>query len=312
MNQYFEQIARELGINARQVEACAALLGEDATVPFIARYRKEATGSLDEVAVTAIRDRLAALAELDARREAILKSLTERELLTDELKDKVLAAETMSTLEDIYLPYRPKRRTRATIAKERGLEPLADKLWEQNPGDAPEALAAEYVDAEKEVPGAAEALAGARDILAERVSEDAEAREKLRHLFEDHGQIQSRVVSGQEEAGAKFRDYFEWDEPVKNVPSHRLLAMRRGETEGFLSLGMRPPEDEALALLEGLFVKNESPAGLEVKNAVVDGYKRLLSLSMETEIRLLTKKKADLEAIGVFAKNLTELLLASP
>ena len=312
MNQYFEQIAQELGVNVWQVEACAALLAEDATVPFIARYRKEATGSLDEVAVTAVRDRLAAMAELDARREAILKSLTERELLTDELKDKVMAAETMATLEDVYLPYRPKRRTRATIAKERGLEPLASRLWEQNPEDAPEALAAEYVDAEKEVPGAAEALAGARDILAEKINEDAEAREKLRLIFEEHGQIQSRVVGGKEEAGAKFRDYFEWDEAVKNVPSHRLLAMRRGETEGVLSLGMRPPEETALNLLEGLFVKNESPAGLEVKTAVIDGYKRLLSLSMETEIRLLTKKKADLEAIGVFAKNLTELLLASP
>jgi len=312
MNQYFDQIARELGINVWQVEACAALLAEDATVPFIARYRKEATGTLDEVAVTAIRDRLAALAELDARREAILKSLTERELLTDELKDKIMAAETMTTLEDIYLPYRPKRRTRATIAKERGLEPLALSLWDQNPADNPEVLAAEYVDAEKEVPGVAEALAGARDILAEKISEDAPAREKLRVLFEEQGQIQSRVLTGQEEAGAKFRDYFEWDEPIKTVPSHRLLAMRRGETEGFLSLTMRPSEESALAILTEMFIKNDSPAAGEVQAAIVDGYKRLLSLSMETEIRLLSKKKADLEAIGVFAKNLTELLLASP
>jgi len=312
MNQYFDQIAQELGVKVWQVEACAALLAEDATVPFIARYRKEATGSLDEVAVTAVRDRLSALAELDARRQAILKSLTERELLTDELKEKVMAAETMTALEDIYLPYRPKRRTRAIIAKERGLEPLALALWEQNPADDPKALAQGYIDPEKEVPGADEALAGARDILAEKVSEDAEAREKLRTLFEERGQIQSRVAPGQEEAGAKFRDYFEWDEPIKSVPSHRLLAMRRGETEGFLSLTMRPEEEAALNLLESLFVKNSSPAGQEVKSAVVDGYKRLLALSMETEIRLLSKKKADLEAIGVFAKNLTELLLASP
>jgi len=312
MNQYFDQIARELGLNVWQVEACAALLAEDATVPFIARYRKEATGTLDEVAVTAIRDRLAALAELDARREAILKSLTERELLTDELKDKIMAAETMTALEDIYLPYRPKRRTRATIAKERGLEPLALALWDQNPADSPEALAAEYVDAEKEVPGVAEALAGARDILAEKISEDAPAREKLRALFEEQGQIQSRVLTGQEEAGAKFRDYFEWDEPIKNVPSHRLLAMRRGETEGFLSLSMKPAEESAVAILNEMFIKNDSPAAGEVRAAIADGYKRLLSLSMETEIRLLSKKKADLEAIGVFAKNLTELLLASP
>ena len=312
MNQYFDQIAQELGVKVWQVEACAALLAEDATVPFIARYRKEATGSLDEVAVTAVRDRLSALAELDARRQAILKSLAERELLTDELKEKVLAAETMTALEDIYLPYRPKRRTRAIIARERGLEPLALALWEQNPADDPQALAQSYLDPEKEVSGVDEALAGARDILAEKVSEDARAREKLRSLFEERGQIQSRVVAGQQEPGAKFRDYFEWDEPVKTVPSHRLLAMRRGETEGFLSLSMRPDEESALNLLEALFVKNNSPAGAEVKSAVVDGYKRLLALSMETEIRLLTKKKADLEAIGVFAKNLTELLLASP
>lgn len=312
MNQYFDQIARELGLNVWQVEACAALLAEDATVPFIARYRKEATGTLDEVAVAAIRDRLAALAELDARREAIIKSLTERELLTDELKDKVMKAETMTALEDIYLPYRPKRRTRAIIAKERGLEPLALALWEQNQADDPKALAQAYIDPEKEVPGAEEALAGARDILAEKISEDGVAREKLRKLFEDSGNIQSRLLSGQEEAGAKFRDYFEWDEPIRSVPSHRLLAMRRGETEGVLSLTMRPAEEAALDILTGLFIKNSSPAAAEVKAALTDGYKRLLSLSMETEIRLLSKKKADLEAIGVFAKNLTELLLASP
>jgi len=312
MNQYYDQIAQELGLNVWQVEACAALLAEEATVPFIARYRKEATGTLDEVAVTAIRDRLAALAELDARRAAILKSLTERELLTDELKDKVLAAETMTALEDVYLPYRPKRRTRAIIARERGLAPLADQLWEQNPADDPAALAASFVDVEKEVPGPAEALAGARDILAERISEEAGTREKMRQLFEDQGRIESRVLAGQEEAGAKFRDYFEWDEPIRSVPSHRLLAMRRGETEGFLSLSVRPPEEAALDLLSGLCLKNESPAAAEVKAALTDGYKRLLSLSMETEIRLLSKKKADLEAIGVFASNLTELLLASP
>jgi len=312
MNQYHDQIARELGLNFWQVEACAALLAEEATVPFIARYRKEATGSLDEVAVTAIRDRLAALAELDARRAAIVKSLTERELLTEELRDKVMAADTMTALEDIYLPYRPKRRTRAIIARERGLEPLADQLWEQNPADDPASLAAAFVDQEKEVPGTTEALAGARDILAERVSEDTQAREKMRRLFEDQGLLESRIMAGQEEAGAKYRDYFQWDESVKSVPSHRLLAMRRGEAEGFLSLSVRPPEEAALNLLTGLFLKNDSPAAAEVKTALTDGYKRLLSLSMETEIRLMSKKKADLEAIGVFARNLTELLLASP
>lgn len=312
MNQHYDQIARELGVNIWQVEACAALLAEEATVPFIARYRKEATGTLDEVAVAAIRDRIAALAELDARRAAILKSLTERELLTDELQGRVRAAETLTALEDVYLPYRPKRRTRAIIARERGLAPLADQIWPQNPADDPAALAAAFVEADKEVPGVAEALAGARDILAERISEDAETREKMRRLFEDQGCLESRVLAGQEEAGAKFRDYFEWDEPIKSVPSHRLLAMRRGEAEGFLSLSIRPPEEAALSLLAGLCLKNESPAAAEVKAALTDSYKRLLSLSMETEIRLLSKKKADLLAIGVFASNLSELLLASP
>ncbi len=312
MNIYFEKIARELNIKTWQAEACAALLAEDATVPFIARYRKEATGALDEVAVAAVRDLLSSLAELDARREAIIKSLAERELLTDELSEKIAAAETMSALEDVYLPYRPKRRTRAIIAREKGLEPLALRLLEQNPADDPEALAQEYVDPEKGLANPAEALAGARDIVAEMASEEAGAREKLRRLFEEEGRIESRVIAGQEEAGAKFRDYFEWDEPVKSVPSHRLLAMRRGETEGFLSLSMRPPEDKALAILEGIFVKNDSGAAREIKAAATDGYKRLLSLSMETEIRLLSKKKADLEAIGIFAKNLNELLLASP
>ena len=312
MKQYFERIAQELGMNIWQVEACATLLEEDATVPFIARYRKEATGSLDEVVVTTIRDRLSAMAELDSRRGAILNSLTERELLTDELQTKIQAAETLSLLEDIYLPYRPKRRTRALIAKERGLAPLAEAILAQNPADDPITLATPFVNPEKEVPAVAEALAGARDILAEKISEDGEVRGQMRNLFTDRGRIVSRVLSGQEEAGAKFKDYFEWDESIKTIPSHRLLALRRGESEGMLSLTIRPPEEDALAILEGLFIKNNSPAATEVRNALTDGYKRLLSLSMETEIRLLAKKQADLAAIGIFSSNLTELLLASP
>ncbi|MDR0882358.1 MAG: RNA-binding transcriptional accessory protein [Candidatus Adiutrix sp.] len=312
MSQYHDQIASELGVQVWQVEACAALLAEEATVPFIARYRKEATGSLDEVAVLAIRDRLAELLELDNRRAAVLKSLAERELLTDELAARIKEAATQTALEDIYLPYRPKRRTRAIIARERGLAPLADRLWEQDPADDPRELALAFVDAAKEVTGPAEALAGARDILAEKISEDQPARARMRALFEEQGRIQSRVLPGREADGAKFRDYFEWDEPVRLVPSHRLLAMRRGEAEGVLSLTLRPPQEAALELLEGLLVRNSSPAGQEVRAAITDGYKRLLALSMETEIRLLSKKKADLEAIGVFARNLKELLLASP
>ncbi len=280
-------------------------------MPFIARYRKEATGTLDEVAITAIRDRLTQLAELDKRREAILKSLEERELLTDELKAALLAAETMAELEDLYLPYRPKRRTRATVAKEKGLEPLALTLFEQAGAD-PEAEAAAFVDEAKGVATVEDALAGARDIIAEIVNEDAAARAALRDLFARKGVVTSKVVTGKEAEGAKYRDYFEWSEPVASVPSHRLLAMRRGEKEGFLTLTVAPSEDEAVAILEGLFVKGEGADTEQVRAAAKDAYKRLLSLSMETEVRMETKKAADAEAIRVFAGNLRELLLAAP
>ena len=305
-------IAKELSINPNQVEAAAELLDQGGTVPFIARYRKEATGSLDEIAVAAIRDRLEQLAELDKRREAILKSLEERELLTDDLKEKIMVAENMTTLEDIYLPFRPKRRTRATIAREKGLEPLAALLFEQDQATNPEKAAGEYVDEEKGVSDIEDALAGARDIIAEWVNENQEAREKMRLLFETKGMFYSRVISGKEEEGAKFRDYFEWEESVKTAPSHRVLAMRRGESEGFLYLRIRPPEDEALALLNGLFVAGENPASLQVRDAVEDCYNRLLSLSMETEVRLSSKKRADAEAIRIFSENLRELLLTPP
>ena len=237
MQNYASIIAQELNIRPQQTEAVIRLLDEDATVPFIARYRKEATGSLDEVAVTAIRDRLAALKELDKRREAILASLEERGLLTPELRAKVEAADALTVLEDIYLPYRPKRRTRASMAKERGLEPLADQLARQD-RTLPEAMAAAYVDAEKGVPDAEAALAGARDILAERFAEDQPARERLRKLFGREGLMRSKAVSGKEEVpdAAKYRDYFAWDEPAAQAPSHRILAMFRGEEEGFLRL----------------------------------------------------------------------------
>ena len=305
------KITAELGLTARQVQATAELIAEGATVPFIARYRKEVTGSLDEVQITAIRDRLDQLAELDKRREAILKSLRERELLTDDLQEKILAAETMSVLEDIYLPFRPKRRTRATVARERGLEPLAHILFAQEERD-PSAEAAPFIDAEKSISSAEEALAGARDIIAEWISEDASARAALRDLFGSRGVFRTKVISGKEAEGSKYRDYFEWEEPVPQAPSHRILAMRRGEAEGFLNLTVFPPESEALAILERLFVKGENACSAQVRLAVQDGYTRLLSLSMETEIRLATKKRADEQAIRVFADNLRQLLMASP
>jgi uncharacterized protein len=305
------KISIELSITPRQVMAVAALLEEDATVPFIARYRKEATGSLDEVAITAIRDRLDQLKELDARRDAIFKSLEERNLLTDELKASIEAAETMAALEDIYLPFRPKRRTRATIAKEKGLEPLADLLFAQGP-IVPETEAQAYVNAEKGVESVDDALAGARDIIAEKINEDAQARSQMRDFFRDKATIISRMVEGKEEEGAKYKDYFEWSEPISQAPSHRILAMMRGENEGMLALHVEPPEDEAISLINASFVKNESAAAAQVRLAVADGYKRLLAPSMETEIRVEAKKRADEEAIRVFASNIRELLLAPP
>ncbi len=308
---HVRRIAKALAISEKQVQATAALLEEGGTVPFIARYRKEATGALDEVAITTIRDRLAQLAELDKRREAILKSIEEQGKLTDELKEKIAAAETLAELEDIYLPFRPKRRTRATIAREKGLEPLAQKLFEQGDMD-PAAEAAGFVSEEKGVESVEAALAGARDIIAEWVNEDPNARARMRDLFMNKALLQSKVVEEKRTEALKFKDYFDWEEPVAAAPSHRVLAMRRGESEGFLILHIRPPEAEALALLEALFVKRRGAAAEQVRLAVQDSYKRLLSLSMETEIRLAAKKRADEAAIDVFADNLRHLLLAPP
>jgi uncharacterized protein len=305
-------IASELGVAERQVAAAAALLDAGATVPFIARYRKEATGSLDEVAVTAVRDRLGQLRELDKRREAVLKSIDEQGKLTDELRAQIDAAPTLAALEDLYMPYKPRRRTRAMIAREKGLEPLADLLFAQDPATDPTAEAAAFVDAQKDVGSAQDALAGARDIIAERVNEDQQARARMRDLFNAEALVRSRVVPGKEEEGAKFRDYFEWEEPAAGAPSHRVLAMRRGENEGVLYLRIAPPEEDAVRLLEGVFVKGRSPASEQVRLAIEDGYKRLLSLSMETEVRMESKKRADEEAIRVFADNLRQLLLAPP
>ncbi|HSR12941.1 MAG TPA: Tex-like N-terminal domain-containing protein, partial [Thermodesulfobacteriota bacterium] len=305
------KIAGELNLSRAQIEKTAELFEGGATVPFIARYRKEATGSLDEVQITAIRDRLEQLTELDKRRESILKSLEERQLLTDELKDKIAAAETLAVLEDIYLPFRPKRRTRAMVAKERGLEPLAQIIFAQEDKD-PFAEAAPFVDPEKSVPSVEDALAGARDIIAEWVSEDASARSAMRELFTARAIFRTRVVPGKETEGSKYRDYFDWEDPASQAPSHRILAMRRGEKEGFLMLSAMPPEPDAMALLERLFVKGENPCSLQVRAAVQDGYARLLAPSMETELRLETKKRADEEAIRIFAENLRHLLMAPP
>jgi len=308
---YDSTIAAELGVSPKQVAATIQLLDEGGTVPFISRYRKELTGSLDEVQVAGVRDRLQQLRDLDKRREAILKSLTEQEKLTPELEKAVKTADTLSRLEDIYLPYKPKRKTRASMARERGLEPLAAQIFEQGNLDV-NAKAQSFVDAEKGVEDQEQALQGARDIIAEWINEDAQVRAGMRVLFSKKGVFQCRVFKGKEEDAQKYRDYFEWTEPTAKAPSHRVLAMRRGESEMFLKLDALPPEEDAHALLDRQILTGRGQAAEQVKLAIRDCYKRLLSPSMETELRINTKKKADEEAIDVFAKNLKELLMAAP
>lgn len=308
---HLAMIAGELHLDAWQVEAAHSLLAQDATVPFIARYRKEVTGSLNEVQITLIRDHLHRLTELDARRAAILKSLEQNGHLTDKLNQDVGACTTLTALEDLYLPYRPKRRSRATQAREKGLEPLALLILEQTGAD-PQTAALEYLDPDKGVATLKEALAGARDIIAEMINEDGNARERMRGLFSLKGTIKSRVATGKEDQGAKYRDYFNWEEPAATAPSHRVLAVRRGESEDILNLSMLPPRDDALALIAGMFVTGGLADADQVRLAAIDGYKRLLSRAMETELRLAVKERAEAEAIRVFAGNLRELLLAPP
>lgn len=305
-------MASELGIAIKQVTATVELLDDGATVPFLARYRKEVTGGLDEVVITSIRDRVAQLRELDKRRGVIVTSLEEQGNLTDSLKAQIDAAMTMTELEDLYLPYRPKRRTRAMIAKERGLDPLAQTLWAQEPQLNVEAEAEKFLNPEQSVESVEDALAGARDIMAEWINEDQQARASMRALFLEQGMFKTTGARGKDVAGSKYRDYAEWEEPVATAPSHRVLAMRRGEQEGFLSFRVVVPEASALSLLHRLFVKGNSPASAQVTLAIQDGFSRLLSLSMETETRLQTKLRADQTAIEVFAHNIQQLLMASP
>ncbi|MBY0357188.1 MAG: RNA-binding transcriptional accessory protein [Candidatus Obscuribacterales bacterium] len=305
------KVAQEMQLTLRQVQATHSLFEEGATVPFIARYRKEATGSLDEVAIAGIRDRVAALTELEKRREAIIKSLQERSLLTEQLEKKVSQAETLNVLEDIYLPYRPKRKTRASQAKEKGLEPLAKKIFAFESSN-PQADAEAYINKDKGVETAADALSGARDIIAEWLSEDAELRAQARNYWTKKSWIMSKVVSGKEEEGAKYKDYFDWEEELELAPSHRVLAIFRGENEGFLKVELAPESEEMIERIEGRFIKNKGPAGEHMKLAIHDAYKRLLAPSMETEMRKAAKVKADTEAIRVFTDNLRQLLLAPP
>jgi len=309
MPDHAQQIAQALQITHQQVATVTALLDDGATIPFIARYRKEATGSLDEVQLTAIRDQRADLDELDKRRASILASLAERDLLSDALQATINAAHNLAALEDAYLPFRPKRRTRAQKARERGLEPLARIIFLQKSRTIDPAP---FVDPEREVLTEDEALSGARDIIAEWINEDGDLRARLRGLFQRKAVITAKVLKGQEEIGNKFSDYFDWQEPANKVAGHRLLAMLRGEQEKVLSLSFLPPESEALEMLHRHTVQSSDFAGQQVRLALEDSYKRLLAPSLENELRAALKEQADQEAIAVFADNLRQLLLAAP
>ncbi len=308
---YEHQIAKELSLLDKQVRTTIGLLDEGATVPFIARYRKEMTGGLDEVDIAGIRDHLKRLQDLTKRKEAVLKSLKEQNLLTQELEALVKNADTLSLLEDIYLPYKPKRRTRASIAREKGLEGLATTLLKQEKGSV-EAFAETFVDPEKGVETAGDALLGARDIVAEIIAENLEVRTTIRTLFLEKGQYRSTLIEGKEESGQKYKDYFKWTEPVKGIASHRLLAMRRGEKEQFLTLDIEIPADDAVSVIDNLFVKGANECASQIRLAIADSFKRLIRPSIETEIRLVTRQEADEEAIKVFALNVRQLLLEAP
>jgi uncharacterized protein len=302
-------ISQRTGIPVRQVKNTVELLEEGATIPFISRYRKEHTGSLDEVQITEIRDELNKLKELQKRKEYILKTIGEQDRLTPDLKSRIDACMDPVLLEDIYLPYKPKRKTRATAAREKGLEPLAKLLMKQQEMHV-EKAAASFLN--EEVVSEEEALQGARDIIAEWVNENQRARKTVRYQFDRGAVISSKVVKGKTEEGEKFKDYFEFSEPLKKCPGHRILAMRRGEQEGFLKLSIEPDSRSVLAALKDQFVKSPNEAGQQVSEAVQDAYKRLMLPSIENEYKALYKEKADQEAIRVFADNLRQLLLASP
>ena len=311
---YTSEIASELQLAQEAVSRTIELLADEATVPFIARYRKEATGGLDEVAIINIRDRWEALQALDQRKQTILKTIEEQGKLTDELCEKIEQTRDAAALEDLYLPYKPKRKTRATEAIAKGLEPLADLIWAQQPldGEADE-IAAKYVDAEKGVADVAAAWAGARDIVAERVSELADLRGSMRDLFFNEGVITAQVKKGKEKSGAKFRDYFDYTEKAKDVPSHRMLAIGRGEGEKILSIRLAPDRERALDLVRKNVIRDDGgPLVEHLEAALVDGYDRLLAPSLENQVRKLLRERADEEAIRVFAKNLRNLLMASP
>lgn len=308
---YAALIANELGLQEHQVKNTLELLESGATIPFIARYRKEATDSLDEVQIGAIRDLHQKWLELDKRRMAIIDSINEQGKMTPELNESLNNAVTLSELEDLYLPYRPKRKTRASVAKEKGLEPLAAMLMKQDKSN-PQELAVRFVNPDKGVNDEEEALAGARDIVAEWISENIAIRKKLRALFIREAMISSKVVKDKQEEGEKYEIYFDSSEKLNRAPSHRLLAMFRGENDGFLRLTIAPDEVRAIDMVTGFFVRAKNLSAQQVELAAIDSYKRLLQPQLETEMRNLFKEKADVEAIKVFATNVKQRLLESP
>lgn len=308
-DKFIELISASLSLKAWQVKNTIQLLDQDATVPFISRYRKEATGTLDEVQVLAVKEHYEKLQEVAKRRESIIGSIDEQGKLTDELRAKLENTWVLTELEDLYLPYKQKRKTKASIAREKGLEPLADAIFKQQVKDI-HLLAEKYLNDKVENSDAA--LQGASDIIAEWVNEDLKARDNIRKLFQRDAVISSKLVKGKEEEGIKYKDYFDFSEPLKRCPSHRLMAIRRGEEEGFLKVSIEPEEDLAIEILEKQFVKGHNEAAQLVLDAVSDSYKRLLGPSIETEFKGVSKEKADEEAIKVFAENLRQLLLSSP
>ena len=306
---FISLISSALHLSDKQVRNTIQLFDEGATIPFISRYRKEMTGALDEVMIAEIKEQYEKLTELAKRKVSVLKTIEEQDKLTDDLKLRIENCWNITELEDIYLPYKPKRRTRAEIAREKGLEPLAKMLMKQQSNDV-DRLAAPFV--KDKVESADDALAGARDIMAEWINESEAARNSIRQLFAREAIITSKLVKGKEEEAQKYRDYFDMSEKLARCSSHRLLAMRRGEAEGFLRVAISPDDDKCLERLDKIFVKAETEASQQVADAVTDAYKRLLKPSIETEFAGESKTKADLEAIRVFAENLRQLLLAPP
>ncbi|SDH25072.1 Tex family protein [Chitinophaga filiformis] len=302
-------ISAELNISARQAENTMNLLAEGSTVPFISRYRKEVTGSLDEVQIGKIEDLQKRYQEVDERRAFIIKTITDQEKMTPELLGKLENTWALTELEDIYLPYKPKRKTRGTQAIEKGLEPLAKLIFEQQE-NAPQSAAEQFLN--EQVASTEEALKGARDIMAEWINENAELRDKLRKLFTHTAVLTSKVIEGKEEEGSKYKDYFDFSEEISAIPSHRILAILRGESEGFLYATISPAEEDATEIINKQFVTGNNASSEQVKKAGADSYKRLLRPSLENEFRALGKESADAEAIEVFAENLRQLLLAAP